>query len=247
MRTLLPHLEESPDLHEVYARDWLQPGGVRVNFVASVDGAVSIDGLSGGLQTPGDNRVFAVLRDLADVVLVGAGTARAETYRPVTPDGRRRDARERFGLAPELPIALVSSRLDLDLTGPLFHLPEGPGRTIVITHADSPADRRAELSRLVDVIVAGTDAVDLVAARDELSARGLRRVLCEGGPSLFGQAVAAGIVDELCLSVAPRLAGAGPTRIVAGQPWDDVDIPDLTVISLLEEEHAFFYRYRIQR
>lgn len=246
MRALLPAPVPDPDLHEVYAQQWIEDGGTRVNFVASADGAVSVHGLSRGLQTPGDNRVFAVLRDLADVVLVGAGTARVEGYRPVRPDARRQAARARFGLAPVLPVALVSSRLDFDLSGPLFSDDKAGPRTIVITHGSAPGDRRDRLTGVADVITAGGDTVDLASARDQLAARGLRRVLCEGGPALCGQLLAAGVADEICLTVSPLLAGAGPGRIVSGAPWPVELTPRLSVMSLLEEDHALFCRYRVQ-
>src|SRR5215475_3790323 len=107
MRALLPDAADEVELHQHYARHWLEPGGVRANFISSVDGAVTVAGLSRGLQTPGDNRVFAVLRDLADVILVGAGTARLEGYGVVSLSTRRRDVRPQHGLRPELPTAVV--------------------------------------------------------------------------------------------------------------------------------------------
>ena len=100
MRQLVPYPLGELDLHQSYATDWIQPGGVRVNFVSSVDGAVSASGKSRGLQTPGDNHIFAALRDLADVVLVGAGTARAEGYEVVELSERRQARRRHFGLSP---------------------------------------------------------------------------------------------------------------------------------------------------
>jgi riboflavin biosynthesis pyrimidine reductase len=245
MRALLPVAGPVPDLHDAYASDWLEPGGIRVNFVSSADGAVALQGRSRGLQTPGDNQVFAVLRDLADVVLVGAGTARDEGYRPVVPDERRQAARERFGLAPLLPIALVSARLDLDVSGPLFTGDERSARTIVITHAATSIEKRRQLEEVADVIVAGADSVDFTSARDQLAKRGLTRVLSEGGPSLFGRLLAHQVVDELCLTVSPLLAGAGSGRIVAGEPWPDDFVPNLSLHTLLEEDHALFYRYRV--
>jgi len=108
MRALIPEPAIDVDVHEHYARHWLDRGGVRANFISSVDGAVSVAGLSRGLQTPGDNRVFAVLRDLTDVVLVGAGTARMEGYAAIRVSADRQATRKRFGLSEELPTAVVS-------------------------------------------------------------------------------------------------------------------------------------------
>lgn len=245
MRALLPVPDPASDVHEVYARDWLARSALRVNFVASADGAVAVHGLSRGLQTPGDNHVFAALRDLADVVLVGGGTARAENYRPVVADERRSAARARFGLAPLLPVAVVSARLDLDLDGPLLRPVEGAARAIVITHRASDPAARARLAEVADVLVAGQDRVDLSAAVHQLAERGLRRVVCEGGPSLFSALLAGGVVDELCLTVSPLLAGAGAGRITGGAPWAADLTPRLTVVSLLEEDDALFCRYRV--
>src|SRR3954452_9768901 len=120
MRALLPEFSDDVDLHEYYATDWLEPGGLRLDFVASVDGAAHAAGRSAGLQTPGDNRVFATQRDLADAVLVGAGTALAEGYRGVRLSEQRLAERRRFGLAEVLPVAVVSRRLTLEPDQPLF-------------------------------------------------------------------------------------------------------------------------------
>ena len=188
---------------------------LRANFVSSADGAAHLDGLSGGLSSAADKRVFGILRVLTDVVLVGAGTARDEGYKPA----RRRDslASLRAGRPAAPPIALVSRSLGLDLTAPLFTEAAADARTIVITCAASDAGLRAEAAKVADVIVAGDESVDLAAAVTELAGRGLSRVLCEGGPHLLGDLKAAGLVDELCLSLSPVLAGPGASRIVAGQ------------------------------
>jgi riboflavin biosynthesis pyrimidine reductase len=243
MRALLPEPAGTVDLHKWYGRNWLEHGGVRANFVASVDGAVSSGGLSRGLQTEGDNRVFAALRDLADVILVGAGTARAEGYAAVTATERRLDVRRRHGLRDPVPIALVSGSLDLDPAAALFTGALPGARTIVVTTAGSPADRRAALAEVADVVVCGEREIDVARMRAELAARGLTRVLCEGGPALFGHLVQHGGCDELCLSVSPLLVGPGPGRIVAG-PVFGHDPRGLTLEGLLEEDGALFARYR---
>lgn len=201
-----------PGLAEAYAyprERWL-----RANFVASADGAAYVDGLSGGLSSPADKQVFGILRVLANVVLVGAGTARAEEYKPA----RRRDslASLRAGRPAAPPIALVTRTLGLNLASPLFTEAPPDARTIVITCAAADDDLRAAAAKVADVIVAGDEAVNLAAALDALRERGLSRVLCEGGPRLFGDLSAAGLVDELCLSLSPMLAGPGANRIIAG-------------------------------
>jgi riboflavin biosynthesis pyrimidine reductase len=219
MRTIFPspgsELTELTDLAEAYAYPadrWL-----RVNFVSSADGAASADGLSGGLSSADDKRIFGILRVLTDVVLVGSGTARDENYKPQKP--RPSLANLRGGRSAAPPIALVTRTLGLDLARPLFAEAAPDSRTIVITCASSDADLRSETAKVADVIVAGDDTVDLAAALDELAGRGLSRVLCEGGPHLFGDLAGAGLVNELCLSFSPTLAGPGAPRIIAGDPF----------------------------
>ena len=244
MRALLPADPGEINVHEWYARNWVDAGGLRVNFVTSVDGGVTADGLSRGLQTPGDNRVFAALRDLADVVLAGAGTVRAEKYRAVTVTPARQEIRRRYGFAPDaLPVAVVSASLRLQPDAPLFH-DDHPERTIVITTGAADPGARRALATVADVIVAGDDHVDLAAARAALENRGLRRILCEGGPTLFADLARAGVADELCLSVSPLLAGPGVRHIVAGDPWTTGAVP-LRLTGLLEEDAALFARYAI--
>lgn len=245
MRALLPEAAEDVDLHQHYARHWLEDGGVRANFISSVDGAVTVAGRSRGLQTPGDNRVFAVLRDLADAVLVGAGTARVEGYAVVDLSARRRAIRRRFGLDEALPTVVVSHSLRLDPSTQLF-AGDGP-RTILVTRAAADASLRERLDGVADVLVCGDQVVDLDAARLALAERGLTRLLCEGGPTLFAYLAHAGLVDELCLSIAPLLAGPGAGRIIAGASWplDMAGRSRLRLEGLLEEDEALFCRYRL--
>jgi len=245
MRALLPEPVPDVDVHEFYATGWVDRGGLRVDFVTAVDGAAHAAGRSAGLQTPGDNRVFAAQRDLADGVLVGAGTAVAEGYRAVRLTEQRLAQRRRFGLGDVLPIAVVSRHLNLDPTLALFTEAGPAARTVVVTSAAAPAERRAALAEVADVLVCGEDAVDLAQARRELEARGWRRILAEGGPTLFADLVAAGVVDELCLSLTPFLVGPGPiTRILAGpDAWPELE--RLELAGALEEDGALFLRYRL--
>ncbi len=209
MRTIFPSpgdelgLDGLAEAYRYPADRWL-----RVNFVQSADGAASVEGLSGGLSSPGDKRVFGILRVLADVIVAGSGTVRAENYKPAR--ARPALAGLRSGRPAAAPIAVVTQSLDLDLGSPLFTEAAPESRTIVITCAASDAGRRAAAARVADLIVAGENTVDLGAALDALADRGLRRVLAEGGPHLFGDLDQAGLVDELCLSVSPLLASPGP-------------------------------------
>lgn len=237
MITLLPTNATLAEIDEValaahYAYpDDLSAPWVRVNFVSSTDGAASVDGTSGGLGSDADKEVFGVLRELAEVVLVGAGTVRAENYR-----GARRSTRGRD--APP-PIAVVTGSADLDPDSRLFTDTRVP--PIVLTLGSAPAERR---DRLAD---AGADVVVLDDLRPgallgELGRRGLNRVLCEGGPSLFGSLAAADAVDELCLTVAPLLAGGTAGRIARG-PEGSPARP-LTLVGALESDGTLLLRYR---
>lgn len=257
MRVLLPagQAEDGLDLHAHYADGWVAEGGVRVNFVSSVDGGASAGGLSRGLQTPGDNAVFAALRDLADVILVGAATAAAERYRPANPSAARREARARYGLAEVPAIAVMSASLHLDLSAELFSA-ASRAPTLVVTGSAAPIGARNDIIdlaggdtklQLVEAPSGSDGGVDFAASVTALRELGYRRILCEGGPRLFAAGVAAGAVDELCLTVSPMLIGPDAPRIVAGQTWADGLQPRLRLTGLLTEDDALFCRYLVQR
>jgi riboflavin biosynthesis pyrimidine reductase len=189
--------------------------GVRVNFVTSADGAVEVSGYSEGLSGPADKRVFGVLRMHCDALLVGAGTLRHEGYGPVRLDERRRAWRTARGLAPYPTLVVVSRSLALDPRQGAFA--DAPVRPIVLTCATAPAAGRAALAEVAEVVVVGEREVDLRAATGLLRDRGLTRVLSEGGPGVLGALTAEDLVDELCLTVSPLLAGPGAGRITAGK------------------------------
>ncbi|RLQ10462.1 pyrimidine reductase family protein [Micromonospora sp. BL1] len=199
-----------PQLTALYAR--ADRPHLRVNFVASADGAVTLDGYSAGLSGEPDKRVFGLLRMLCDGLVVAAGTLRHEGYRAVRLSPERRAWRREQGLAEYPTLVVVSSSLDLDPAQAAFA--DAPVRPVVLTHADAVPP--PGLTDVADVVRCGTDRVDLAAGLAELRRRGLDQLLCEGGPHLFGALTAADLVDELCLTVAPLLAGAGPGRITAG-------------------------------
>ena len=244
MRALLPDPADAVDLDAAYAypevaeRPW-----VRANMVASVDGGTQVEGRSGGLGTPADKRVFDTLRGLADVVLVGSATVLAEGYRPAKPKPAYADLRASLGQPAAPVMAVVSRRLDIGPDHPVFGA--GATRTLVVTSSDSPAGRRAALAEVADVAVAGDDGVDLRAAVDDLAARGLRRVLCEGGPGLLAQVASAGVLDELCLTVSPLLVGGDARRVLHG---DWLSPPArLRLAHLLEDDHTLLARYLVER
>ena len=186
--------------------------------------------------------MFALLRTLCDVILVGASTVREEKYKPARPQELWSHLRD--GRPPTPPIAVVTRRLDLDPDSPLITAAPPHARTIVITVAQAPADRRAELARHADVIVAGEETVDLQAAVGALAERGHRRMLAEGGPHLLAQLVEAGLLDELCLTIGAADGRPGRARIVAGPPGTGPATPlPLTLAHVLEDDGFLLCRY----
>lgn len=205
---------DDDDLAGCYAIDDRSTQSVRFNFVASIDGAATEAGLSGGLSGQADKRVFDILRRLCDVVLVGAGTLRAEGYGPMRLDPASVRWRRANGLVDQPVFAIVSGALRLDPTSTVFT--EAPVRAIVVTVGASSPTKKEALSRVADVVVCGEETLDAAGMLAELAKRGLRQVLSEGGPTLFGTLLEADCVDELCLTISPLLEGGDASRIAAG-------------------------------
>ena len=188
---------------------------VRANFATSLDGAITgPDGRSGSVNSAADHVVFELLRAVSDVVVVGAGTLRSEGYTALTVQDRWRTIRSEFGLSEVLPLVCVSNSGEVPP-----RLREAPmGTVLLATHTSSPglADARKLLGEQ-QVLVCGEGEVDdrrLVAA---LAERGWNRILTEGGPHLASSMVAAGVLDEVCLSLTPRVVGgSGPRMTTAG-------------------------------
>jgi riboflavin biosynthesis pyrimidine reductase len=218
-------------------RSWL-----RANMVSTLDGAAQHEGRSQLISSSADMRIFGTLRALADVVLVGAETVRQEGYRPARARAEFAEARKAAGQGPAPAIAIVTAGLDLDFSLPLFASPLVP--TVVLTGAAAPADRVAAAERAgARVVVAGDGTgVDPARAVRALADLGHTRQLTEGGPRLLGQLVAAGVLDELCLTLSPMLT-AGDAQRIAGGP--SVAVPHrFELVSLLEEDGYLFSRYR---
>jgi riboflavin biosynthesis pyrimidine reductase len=210
-------------------------------MISTFDGAITVDGRSGLLGGPADRRVFAVLRSWADVVLVGAGTIRAESYGPVRLD-EELQARRQFRGQPAIPpIAVVTRSGNLDWSSSLFS--EAEVRTIVITTSDGDARSRQHGGAVADFVVAGTDRVEPSLALDHLYRLGHRSVLLEGGPGLNADVVKAGLMDELCLTLSPRLVAGTGSRLFAGPEL--MPPQDVRVDQLLEEDGFLFCRLRL--
>jgi riboflavin biosynthesis pyrimidine reductase len=189
---------------------------VRANFIASLDGAATHDGRTRGLNNPDDKKIFDLLRMLCDVVLVGAGTLRTEGYADLRLEDRAVRWRLEHELPPQPTLAVVSGRLAL--VPQMAAFANAPVRPLIFTHERSALQNRQALSRAADVVVCGEETVEPHAMLAELTNRGLRQVLCEGGPHLFGTLIGADCVDELCLTLSPVLENGAAGRIAAGAP-----------------------------
>ncbi|MFD7719557.1 pyrimidine reductase family protein [Streptomyces sp. NPDC059814] len=229
-------------LADAYAYPDTDGSWLRANMVSTLDGAAQHDGRSQPISCASDMRIFGTLRGLADVVIAGAQTVRLEGYRPA----RAREAfaarRAAAGQGPAPAVAVVSGSLDLDFSLPLFVSPLVP--TLVLTGAGAPPDRIAAARAAgAEVVIAGEGSrVDPARAVRELADRGLKRLLTEGGPRLLGQFVAAGMLDEMCLTLAPMLT-AGDAQRIAGGP--SVAVPErFALAAVLEEAGFLFSRYR---
>jgi riboflavin biosynthesis pyrimidine reductase len=225
VRQLSPELVDPVDPAAVYS-DWPVAAGrppVRLNMIASVDGATTMAGVAGGLGGPADRALFGLLRRLADVILVAAGTVRAERYGPSS-----------------VPIAVVSRSCQFDFHAPFFTAQKA--RPIVVTVTDAPVERVVRAAELAEVVVAGDHDVDLAVALTALQSMGHRTVLTEGGPTMNAQLVAAGLLDELCLTVSPRMVGGDAKRILAGPVLTPA--AELRLHSICEEDGFLFLRYR---
>jgi riboflavin biosynthesis pyrimidine reductase len=209
-------------------------------MIASSDGAITVGGLSGGLGSPADTEVFMALRSVSDAIVVGAATARQERYRPPGGSKRVRARRAGRGQAPRPLLVVVTASLLLDGDLPMFS--EAGYRPLIATVEAAPADRRATLSAVADVISVGADRVDLGQLMGELAGRGMQAVLVEGGPSLNAQLIAAELIDEWNLTLAPILVGAGPERAAAG-PDLAHPITPMNLSRVWQEDDLLFCRW----
>jgi riboflavin-specific deaminase-like protein len=241
MRRLLPDPGETTVERQLDAyTPWEEPREdrplVAVNFAATVDGRATIAGVSGPIGSDTDTAMLAGLRSRSEAVMIGAGTMRAERYGPLVPSEEKRQRREGLGLPPFPLVVIVSGRLDLPWDAALFT--EGAGEVLVFTASEAEPP---ETATSVEV-VRHEGFVDVVEALRHLrSERGVRALLCEGGPGLHNQLEGAGFVDDLFLTIAPKLAGGDAPRIIEG---DLPAVAPLELSWLLEEDGELFARYR---
>jgi riboflavin-specific deaminase-like protein len=209
-----------------------------LNMVASLDGKATIDWRTKGLSTELDRRLFHRLRTQGDAIMVGAGTVRAERYGRMTKSDELRAAREAEGLAAHPLAVVVSARLDLHTDLPLLNEPEQP--VLIATGSE------AVLDGLGQQVIYERTGDDLQLLMSRLRERhGVRSVVCEGGPTLNSHLFAAGLVDELWLTLNPKVAGgAAALTIVAGREL--VEPAELERVSVAEGDGDLFTRWRVR-
>jgi riboflavin-specific deaminase-like protein len=214
---------------------------VIVNMVTSIDGATAVDGVTKALGSPTDRAVFLHLRDVADAILVGASTVRAERYGPARPTAAARAARRARGQSASPPIVAVSRSIDFDWETPFFT--DADPRPILLVPAGADPAKLERAGRAADILTSGDEAVDLVEALARLRQRGVNVLLCEGGPTLNTELLSAGLIDELCLTVAPMLIGGpSPRGVFASSPL--AKVVSLPLAHLLEDDSFLYFRYR---
>lgn len=223
--------------------------GVRLvlGMLSTVDGAIALDGRSHGLGGPADRVALRSLRDACDVILVGAGTVRAEGYGTLGDSEERRQRRRRRGLRPTPRLAVVTATGDLPPGHPLFVDPEEPALVVTLDHTLSEV--RGRLERLgyldhVEVVVAGDRELDATRLRTQLARRGLLRVVCEGGPRLAGVLVQQDAIDEYFVTVAPSVVGGAGGGLLHGA---DERLRSLRLIWCVVSGDEVLLRYEIAR
>lgn len=214
---------------------------VLLNMVASIDGATTLAGLSGGLADEADRAVFRALRAVPDAILAGAGTVRAERYGPPRTLAAAQRERTTAGQTPYPRLVVVTSRLDLDPELPLFTEPAGDGTVpLIITGSDADASVRRALDGRAEIVALDAAHPQVTAVLDVLHQRGCRTVLCEGGPALNAQLAEADLIDELNITLAPLLVGGTSARLTA--TTRDLD-QQLTLAHLWEADGTLLARY----
>ena len=215
------------------------PPYLACNFISTLDGRATLGGSTGDLGFPTDGRVLMRLRTFADAVIVGAGTMRVERYDRLLPVPKLREYREQIGL-PEDPLTvIVTETMDLPWDAGLFT--DGHGEVLLATPstASPPATATSvEVFRYPDRVDLGGLLTDLARKR------GVRSAVCEGGPTVLGGLVEAGLVDDLFLTINPVLAGDGERALMRGGLRSPVPVE---LVWALEAEGELFTRWRLDR
>lgn len=248
MRQLTPRYVASVDPYNVYGlaarqakpdRPWLM-----INMISSTDGAIAVDGTSEALGNPADQLVFSAVRACADWILVAGGTVRVERYDLPRPGHRARQIRAATGGADRPGLAIVSGSLDLELDLPMFanqRADEDP--PLILTGCDASPKAVKGLSNVAEIVKLPSPRPTPQEILTELGRREAQVVLCEGGPSFNAQMADAGMVDELCLSISPLIAGGASPRVVHGSKRT---LPlQMELAHLLEADHTLFARYLV--
>lgn len=243
IRRLLPDPVDAVELVDAYDypadTTWL-----RANMIASADGAATINGRAGGLGSATDQQLLGLLRALADVVIAGAGTVIAEGYGPARARPQYQELRAAAGQPPAPRMVVVSQRLQLDFDSKYFT--DALQRPIVVTCEAAPPDRLLAARDVAEVVVVGDTVVSPARMVEALVSLGQRRLLCEGGPTLLAMVAADGVLDELCLTIAPMLV-AGPSRRILDGPLLDPP-PKMALTQLLQDDDDLLYaRYEVLR
>ena len=239
LNQMLPGPAKHVDAATAYAHPAPPEGHLRANFVASVDGAAALDGRVGALTGPADQRLLVLLRSLCDVLLVGAGTVRAEGYGPVRALPALADVRRAAGQPAAPRLAVLTRNLELDLGSAAFV--EAAERPIVVTTETADPARLHEAEKVADVLIAGERSVDLRLARTLLVELGLPRILSEGGPRVLAELYAADLVDELDLAISPIITCGAEPRVTDG-PALPAPLP-LLLAAGFERDGFLFLRY----
>jgi riboflavin biosynthesis pyrimidine reductase len=234
---LHPQPADTVDANDAYR--WPERPWVRANMVASIDGAATLDGRVGTLTGPADQRLLLLLRATADVLVVGAGTLRAEGYGPLTVDPGLVPLRAAAGRSGAPRLVVLTRSLDVDLAGAAFSQALEP--PLVLTTAGAPAGRVADARSVAEVVQLGEHHLPLGEVISHLHGRGYHRVLSEGGPTLLAGLVAAGLLDELCLAVAPVLTCGSGSRVTAGAALEAPHA--MTLAHVAERDQFLFLRY----
>ena len=214
LNQLIPGHANHVDAVAAYPHPAPENGYLRANFVASVDGAATLGGRVGALTGPADQRLLVLLRSLCDVLLVGAGTVRAEGYGPVRSLPALADVRRAAGQAASPRLAVLTRNIELDLGSSAFI--DAAERPIVVATEAADPTRLREAEKVADVLIAGEQTVDLRLARTQLVELGLPRILSEGGPGVLAELFALDLVDELDLAISPVVTGGLESRITHG-------------------------------